>query len=169
MPWSTWCKALVQEKKLGFFFSFSHHGNALPWYVLLLTSLKACDWSGHIFGASASPRPSTKKKLAVSPSLPLFMAVSLISSMLHSSCCSYFMRHSWLANSGWYECAWTGSYHTTPHARARARAGSMAILSYAVQLSIHDFFVMRGTVVFRTCDQHKKKKTMYSPIFYWPY
>ena len=31
------------------------------------TSLKACDWSGHLFGASASPRSSTKK-LAMSPS-----------------------------------------------------------------------------------------------------
>ena len=28
---------------------------------LLVTSLKACDWSGHIFGASASPRSLTKK------------------------------------------------------------------------------------------------------------
>ena len=32
-----------------------------------LTSLKVCDWSGHIFGASASPRFSTKK-LAMLPS-----------------------------------------------------------------------------------------------------
>ena len=37
---------------------------------LLLTSLKACDWSGHIFGASASPRFLTKK-LAMSPSSTL--------------------------------------------------------------------------------------------------
>ena len=34
---------------------------------LLFTSLKACDWSEHIFGASDSPRPSTKE-LAMSPS-----------------------------------------------------------------------------------------------------
>ena len=34
---------------------------------LLLTSLKACDWSGHVFGAGASPRSLTKK-LAMSPS-----------------------------------------------------------------------------------------------------
>ena len=34
---------------------------------LLLTSLKVCDWSGHIFGASASPR-SLIKKMAMSPS-----------------------------------------------------------------------------------------------------
>ena len=34
---------------------------------LILTSLKACDWSGHVFGASASPRSLTKK-LTVSPS-----------------------------------------------------------------------------------------------------
>ena len=33
-----------------------------------LTFLKVCDWSGHIFGASASPRSLTKKKLAMSPS-----------------------------------------------------------------------------------------------------
>ena len=33
---------------------------------LLLPSLKVCDWSGHIFGASASPR-SLAKKLAMSP------------------------------------------------------------------------------------------------------
>ena len=32
-----------------------------------LTSSKVCDWSGHIFGASASPRSLTKK-LAMSPS-----------------------------------------------------------------------------------------------------
>ena len=34
---------------------------------LLLTSLKLCEWSGHIFGASASPRSITKK-MAMSPS-----------------------------------------------------------------------------------------------------
>ena len=32
---------------------------------LLLTSLKVCDWPGHIFGASASPR-SLAKKMAMS-------------------------------------------------------------------------------------------------------
>ena len=37
--------------------------NARP----LLTFLKACDWSGHILGASASPKSLTKK-LAMSPS-----------------------------------------------------------------------------------------------------
>ena len=37
----------------------------------LLTSLKACDWSGHIFGASASPRSLTKK-LARSPSSTIY-------------------------------------------------------------------------------------------------
>ena len=41
-----------------------------------LTSLKVCDWSGHIFGASASPRSLTKKRLC--HPLPLFMAVSMI-------------------------------------------------------------------------------------------
>ena len=39
----------------------------MPTRYLLLTSLKVCDWSGHIFGASASPRSLTKK-LAMSPS-----------------------------------------------------------------------------------------------------
>ena len=33
---------------------------------LLLTYLKVCDWSGHILGASASPRSLTKK-MAMSP------------------------------------------------------------------------------------------------------
>ena len=42
---------------------FLSYGNA--W--LLLTSLKACDWSGHVIGDSASPR-SLAIKLAVSPS-----------------------------------------------------------------------------------------------------
>ena len=32
-----------------------------------MTSLKVCDWSGHIFGASASPRSLTKNP-AMSPS-----------------------------------------------------------------------------------------------------
>ena len=42
-----------------------------------LTSLKVCDWSGHIFGASASPKSFTKN-MAVTPPLPLFMAVTMI-------------------------------------------------------------------------------------------
>ena len=37
-------------------YRFSSSWNA--W--LLLTSLKACDWSGHMFGASANPRSFTK-------------------------------------------------------------------------------------------------------------
>ena len=45
------------------------------WY-LLLTSLKVCDWSGHIFDDSASPRSLTKNWLC--HPLPLFMAVSMI-------------------------------------------------------------------------------------------
>ena len=35
---------------------------------LLLTSLRACDWSGHVFGASTSPRSLTKKVVIMSPS-----------------------------------------------------------------------------------------------------
>ena len=34
---------------------------------LFFTSMKVCDWSRHIFGASASPRSLTKK-MAMSPS-----------------------------------------------------------------------------------------------------
>ena len=59
MPWSTW-KRLVQKKKGSFFYFYS---NA----YLLLTSLKVRDWSGHIFGASASPRASNKN-MAMPPS-----------------------------------------------------------------------------------------------------
>ena len=53
--------ACPEREKVGFFF--------LPTVnvYLLLTSLKVCDWSGRIFGASASPRSLTKK-LAMSPS-----------------------------------------------------------------------------------------------------
>ena len=57
-----------------------------------LTFSKVCDCSGHIFGASASPRSLTKNWLC--PTLPLFVAVSMIPSMLHSS--GYCMQHSWL-------------------------------------------------------------------------
>ena len=53
MPWSTW-KRLVQNKNGSFFLP------AVNAY-LLLTSLKVCDWSGDIFGASARPRSLTKK------------------------------------------------------------------------------------------------------------
>ena len=42
---------------------FLHSVNAYQ----CLISLKVCDWSGHIFGASASPRSSTKKN-GLSPS-----------------------------------------------------------------------------------------------------
>ena len=48
------------EKKGHFFLPTVNAG-------LLLTSLKACDWSGHISGASGSPRSLTKK-LPMSPS-----------------------------------------------------------------------------------------------------
>ena len=45
MPWSTW-KPLVHNKEwvVCFFLAVDAH--------LLLISLKVCDWSGHIFGAS---------------------------------------------------------------------------------------------------------------------
>ena len=47
------CKRLIQKQK--WFVYFLPTVNA----YLLLTSLKVCDWSGHIFGASASPRSLT--------------------------------------------------------------------------------------------------------------
>ena len=49
------------EKKVGHFFLAGVNA------YQCLTSLKVCDWSGHIFGASASPRSLTKK-MAMSPS-----------------------------------------------------------------------------------------------------
>ena len=55
-------EAAPKKKRVIFFRSCSS-----PNAYLLLTSLKVCDWSGHIFGASASPRSLTKK-LAMSPS-----------------------------------------------------------------------------------------------------
>ena len=58
MPWSSW-KRLVQKKTAIFFSSYCK-------CLALLTSLNACDGSGHIFGASTSPRSLTKK-LDMSP------------------------------------------------------------------------------------------------------
>ena len=94
MPWRTW-KRLVQKKKKKGKKCFLPTENA--W--LLLTSSKACDWSGHILGASASPinRSFLTKKTGCHP-LALFMAVSMIPNMWHSSC--YCMRHSWLTKFG---------------------------------------------------------------------
>ena len=61
MPWSTW-KRLVQQKCFVFFLPTVNPR-------LSLTSLKACDWSGHIVGSSASPRPLTKQlAINMSPS-----------------------------------------------------------------------------------------------------
>ena len=60
MPWSTWKR--LGQKKIMFSFSF-----LLPTVNarLLLTSLKARDWSRHIFGACTIPR-SLSRKLAMS-------------------------------------------------------------------------------------------------------
>ena len=55
MSWSTW-ERLVQKKKKCLFFVLPTV-NAYQY----LTSLKVCDWSGHIYGASGSPRSFTKK------------------------------------------------------------------------------------------------------------
>ena len=72
---------------------------------LLLASLKACDWSGHIFGASANRR-SLKKR--VCHSLPLFVV-----SMIYQICgirvaiaCGIVADKS----LGWH--SWTSSYCT---------------------------------------------------------
>ena len=51
---------------------FSSHSKCLSIIAyLLLTSLKVCDWSGHIFGASASPKRLTKM-MAMSPSSTVY-------------------------------------------------------------------------------------------------
>ena len=60
MPWGTW-KRLVQKKNGSFFFLPTINA------YLFIDFLKVCDWLGHIFGASVSPRSLTKK-LAMSPS-----------------------------------------------------------------------------------------------------
>ena len=74
MPWSTWERLIQKNKWVIFFFFIPVNAN------LLLTSLKVCDWSGHTFDASASPRSLTKKNWLCHP-LPLFMAVSMIPNM----------------------------------------------------------------------------------------
>ena len=69
---------------------------------LSLTSLKACDWSGHIFGASASPRSLTKKKLAMPPHYACRGGQHVwyqVPNMWYSSC--YCMRHSFVADEIW--------------------------------------------------------------------
>ena len=66
---------------------------------LLLTFLKACGWSGHIFGASASLRFLTKKKWLCHPLPLLFMEVSIIPNIWHSNC--YCMQHSFVADDSW--------------------------------------------------------------------
>ena len=54
-PGSGW----PRKRKLDRSFCFRPAVNA----YLLVTSSKVCDWSGHIFGASASPRSLTKKSV----------------------------------------------------------------------------------------------------------
>ena len=97
MPWST-CKLLVQKKML---FCFFPTVNA--W--LLLTSSKACDWSGRIFSASASFRSLTKETGDVA----LFhcswrLAWCQMSDILVAIACG--IRDWW--KLGWY--TWTISY-----------------------------------------------------------
>ena len=62
------------------------YGNAWA----LLTFSKACARWGHVFATDASPRSWTKNWLH---NLPMFMAVSMILNMWHSS--SYCMQHPW--------------------------------------------------------------------------
>ena len=73
--------------------------------LTIIASFKACDWSGRIFGASASPRSSTQNWLwhplslfiAVS-TIQLFTAISKMPNVRHFSC--YCMRHSRLTRIG---------------------------------------------------------------------
>ena len=108
MPWCTW-ERLVQKKNS---FFFPPTVNA----CLLLTSLKACDWSAHIFGASVSPR-SLKKKTAHGTlfhcswrsawyqicDIRVFAPSSTVHGGQHYTkyvTFEYCMRHSWLAKFG---------------------------------------------------------------------
>ena len=64
-----------------------------------LTSLRVCDWSGHIFGASASPRSLTKK-MAVPPS-------STVHGGQHDTKCVAFellMHAAFVADEIWGLC-----------------------------------------------------------------
>ena len=65
---------------------------------LLLTCLKACDWSRHIFGAGASPRPLTQK-VAMSPSSTVHGGQHNAKYDMWMSSC-YCTQHSWLAKFG---------------------------------------------------------------------
>ena len=87
MPWSTW-KRLV-KKKNGSFFFFSYSK------CLSIFDLFEGLWSGHIFGASASPRSLPKKWLC--HPLSLFMAVSMIPNMWHrvANACGIRGRRNW--------------------------------------------------------------------------
>ena len=58
-------EAAGPEKQMGRFFLPTVNA------YLFLPSLKVCDWSGHIFSASASPRPLTPN-IAMSPSSTVY-------------------------------------------------------------------------------------------------
>ena len=73
IPWSTWKRLVL--KKMGHFFLPTVNA------CLLLTSSKVRDWSGHSFGASASPRSFTKK-MAMQPS-------STVHGSQHDTCLLY--------------------------------------------------------------------------------
>ena len=89
-PGSGWSR----KKKAIFFFL-----PAVDAYTIYCWPLKVCDWSGHIFGASANPRSLTKK-LATSRSCSVHggQRDTKYWSMWHSSC--WYMRHSWLTKFG---------------------------------------------------------------------
>ena len=95
MPWSTW-KRVVQKKKGYFFFvTFSFVATVNAYQYLLSTSLKV--FGRDTFSALAPVLGPEQKNWLCHP-LPLFMAVSMIPNMWHSSC--KFMRHSWLTKFG---------------------------------------------------------------------
>ena len=55
MPWSTWKRPVQKEKK-----------NFKRKRLANIDLFEDCDWAGHIFGASASPRSITKSWLSSS-------------------------------------------------------------------------------------------------------
>ena len=100
MPWSTW-KRLVQNKKWVIFFLPTV--NAYQY----LTSLKVCAWSGHIFGASASPRSLTKA-MAMSPSSTVYRGQHDTKYVTFE----LLMHVAFVADEIWGFYAWTNSYHS---------------------------------------------------------
>ena len=77
----------ARKEDMPFFFS----PTVFAW--LWLTPLKACDWSGHIFRASASPRSLTKKCLRCP--LPLSLTVISVCEIRVAVSCGIRVLRNW--------------------------------------------------------------------------